>query len=599
VQRIIFEKLDSLRARILVGIFLIFFLAIGMVVYGVWTYQRDRLVELTGQRAIKLSDVIVAGLRSSMLQNDRMRTMQSINTILRVAGTSRISVLNTAGKIIMTSDPAFEGMLLDKEMHSACHDCHVPGSRPARTHVIDQDGEKFISTATVIRNEPACFGCHDESEKIIGILLVESSFNETTAMLKEMAQRIVLTGLFGLVIGFLLVNYIVTRFFTKPLVTLQQGFEQVGRGNFNYWVEVEGGGEIGYMADSFNVMSRAIGRFVKEIREKSEEVSAHYTIVDSLSQTIEKKVLKEVVTELLCRLLNAECATLALALENNPNLFEIVRVQKGDKRHYHSYYNITKGPLEQGALSREDLLAWTGGELRMTEYLEDTAKLLMPVWHEKIPIGLAGVVKPEGKTFRTAEMKITPVLAHHIALSFANARLYDMAITDGLTSLYTKRHFQKKINDFIDNFHSSKHGFCLLMLDLDHFKQVNDQYGHPAGDKVLMQFAETIRANIRHGDMAFRYGGEEFAVLLRSDAIEEAVRIAQRIRLETENNLYAIDDIPPFSQTVSIGIAGFPHHFSKAEEITSAADSALYEAKRGGRNQVVIYGDTDRPPGSY
>jgi diguanylate cyclase (GGDEF)-like protein len=571
------------------GIFCIFSLAMGMVLFGVYTYQRDRLLDLAGQQAIDLSEVIVAGLRSSMLQNDREQSIQSIKTIMQVAGTRLICILNSSGKIAQTSDPTLEGMALDREKHPSCRGCHQVGEKPARTIVQDQDGEQSIRTATVIRNEPACYGCHGKGQGIIGILLVESSFAETAGLLQNMAQRIALTGLFAVLFGALLLNSIVTRFFTRPLQALQQGFAEVGRGNFSYWVDVKGGGEIGYMADSFNVMSRAIGRYVGEIREKSEEVAAHYSIVDSLSQSIERKVLKEVVVDLLIRILHADCVTLALPVERYPNLFEIVKCQRRDRRHYHDYYDTGSGPLRLGALTREDLLKWRAGEYPAISYLRDEAKLLMPLGQDGMDIGVVSVVKPSGKIFRPAEKKIISALSHHISISFANAQLYQMAITDGLTTLYTKRYFEKKIQDAITRFHSSKRGFCMLILDLDYFKTVNDEYGHQVGDRVLVRVADLIRTNIRHSDMPFRYGGEEFVVLLHNDDLENAVRTAERIRLTVEKTALYSEGGTPLHKTVSIGIACFPHHFAKAEELVGAADRALYEAKRRGRNQVVVY----------
>ncbi|MHB8810452.1 MAG: sensor domain-containing diguanylate cyclase [Desulfobulbaceae bacterium] len=585
----IVDKLESLEFRILGGIFCILFLAVAMVLFGVYTYQRDRLLAMAVQQATSLSEVIVAGLRSSMLQNDRTRTMQDIETILRVAGNERISVLNPAGRIAMTTDPALAGKVLDRKTHPPCQGCHATENRPRRTAVQDLHGEKTITTVTAIRNEPVCHGCHGEGQGPIGFLLVESSLAETTALLRSMAQRIALTGLFAFFLGVLLLSAIVARFFITPLRKLQQGFSEVGRGNFAYWVEVQGGGEMGYMADSFNVMNRAIGRYVDEIRGKSEEIASHYTIVDSLSQSIERKVLKEVVVDLLVRLLHADCAALALTVESYPNLFEIVKSQRRDRRHYHAYFNTDSGQLNQCALTRDDLLKWQAGEYPAISYIRDEAKLLMPLSHEGLAIGVVSVVKASGETFRPLEKKIIPILSHHISLSFANAQLYHLAITDGLTTLYSKRYFEKKVQDAISRFHASKRGFCILLLDPDHFRAVNDEYGPSAGDKVLVRVADLIRISIRHGDMPFRYGGEEFMVLLHDDGLENAVRTAERIRLAVEKTALIIENIPPLHQTVSIGIACFPHHFSTVRELASAADLALNEAKRRGRNQVVVY----------
>lgn len=583
------EIFSYLRVRILGTIFFIFFLAIGMVLYGLWTYQRDKLVAMTSERTMHMSDIIVTGLRSSMLQNDRAESMRSIREMLQVADTSSISIINDTGKVVMTSDPELQGAVFGKMADPACIICHITGHALKRAvSFTDESGEKYITTVTPIKNEPSCHSCHDEEKKNIGILIVETSFAPTTAMLKELAQRIVLTGIFAFLIGVLLLNYIVTRFFTKPFEELEKGFEKVSNGDFSYWVEVKTGGEIGYMADLFNVMSKAIERFVAEIKEKTMEVSAHYTIVDHLSQTIEKKKLKDVVVDLLMNLLDAECVALALAVEKHRDIFEMVKVKRGDKRHYHRYYNMDSGELEMCALSTADLLAWREGEYPDFSYSDGNRKLLIPLEHENLSMGIISVEKEKNESFTLAEKKIVPALMHHIAVAFENAQLYDMAITDGMTTLYTKRHFQHKIQDYVMNYQVSKRGFCLMMLDLDHFKEVNDKYGHPTGDKVLTDIAGIIRSNTRHGDLPFRFGGEEFAVLIKGDDLEEAHRIAERVRTEVEKNVFSCQDIT-FSKTISIGMACFPLHFSSAEEIISAADSALYQAKNSGRNQVVVF----------
>lgn len=567
----------------------IFCLAMAMVLFGMYTSQRDKLLEQAGRQSKVLSEVIVAGLRSSMLQNDRDQCLQSIRSILFVAGAERISILNRAGSVVLTTDATLAGRELDRTGHFSCLRCHQKGMPPPQTLVRDRSGEMAIQTATVIRNEPACSGCHGEGREAIGILLVESSLAETTALLRSMAQRILLTGLFALFVGVLLLNFIVNRFLARPLQALQQGFVEVGRGNFSYWVESKGGGEIGCMVDSFNVMSRAIGRYVAAIRDRSEEVSAHYTVVDSLSRSIERKVLKEAVVDLLIRLFHADCVALALTVDRHPNLFEIIKGRRRDRRHYHGYYNTDSGPLDQCAITREELLRWVAGEYPASSFIRDEAKLLMPLNHEGMNIGMVSVVKPSGATFRPVEKKIIPALTHHISISFANALLYHLAITDRLTTLYSKQHFEKKIQDALIRFHTTRRGFCMLLLDLDHFKTVNDKHGHQVGDQVLVRVADLIRANIRHGDLPFRFGGEEFVVLIRDDDLENAVRTAERIRLAVERTPLGSDISPPLHRTVSIGIACFPHHFSTAEELVNAADQALYEAKSRGCNQVVIY----------
>lgn len=584
------DKLTSLKYKVLGGIFLVLFLAIGMVLYGVFTFQRDQIITMNSHNSMQTGLTIVAGLSSSMLQNDREESMKIIEDMLNTADLTRISVLNKEGKIIITSEESLAGMVLNKNSDATCLVCHESSATQRRsTAVIEDRDQSYIRTTIAIENKPACYGCHSKEKKIVGILFVDSSLEATNALLKEMSLRILLTAIATYLLGIILINFIVTRFFTKPLDALQAGFEKVGRGNFDYWVEVYCGGELSHMADSFNIMSRAIGRYIDEVKATNTEVSVLYSIVQKISLTIEKKKLKEIVGELLCEVLQVESVTIALPIEKNNHIFQLVTKRSDDKRAYHSHFNIESDDPVDCSLTREDLLRWNTHDLTSFGFSDDGSKLLLPLQLKNMRVALICATKPVGERFTHPQRKIIPVLAHHMTVSFANAQLYHMAITDELTTLYTKRHFHKEIRLFEEEYLVKEKGFCMMMIDLDHFKEVNDTYGHPVGDQVLAQIGSLLIANIRHGDVACRYGGEEFVVLLKGGDVNEAGDIAERIRKTVEECLFTIGTIPPFRKTISIGIACCPLHFCTVNEILTAADAALYKAKNRGRNQVVIY----------
>jgi diguanylate cyclase (GGDEF)-like protein len=125
----------------------------------------------------------------------------------------------------------------------------------------------------------------------------------------------------------------------------------------------------------------------------------------------------------------------------------------------------------------------------------------------------------------------------------------------------------------------------LLVLDVDHFKQVNDTYGHQTGDAVLREVSEALVANTKNYDVAARYGGDEFVVLLPGCSREDAMRVAERVR---NGIARAVGEAPV---TISAGVASVPDNASDAERLMAAADAALYDAKRAGRNRVVADGD--------
>lgn len=183
-------------------------------------------------------------------------------------------------------------------------------------------------------------------------------------------------------------------------------------------------------------------------------------------------------------------------------------------------------------------------------------------------------------------------------LAEANARLAQLAVTDGLTGLYNHRHFHERLTLEVERSQRSGLPLSLLMLDVDHFKQFNDTYGHPAGDEVLRQLARVLGDARRANDVVARYGGEEFAVILVDTAKFTAAKVAERVRERVIANDFS-DAAPRAGRlSVSIGVATFPDDGSDAEALVRAADTALYTAKRAGRNRVVLSSEglTVAPP---
>ncbi len=173
--------------------------------------------------------------------------------------------------------------------------------------------------------------------------------------------------------------------------------------------------------------------------------------------------------------------------------------------------------------------------------------------------------------------------ASHEEMEAANARLLALATTDGMTMLANHRAFQDRLRAAVGDAQVSGRPMTMLLADVDHFKQYNDSYGHPAGDEVLRIVARLLRENTRPGDCVARYGGEEFAVLLPDTDVATALEIAERLRASV--SMY---EFPCRRVTLSIGVA-----LPDADELCPAglvesADKALYGAKRAGRNRVLL-----------
>jgi diguanylate cyclase (GGDEF)-like protein len=162
--------------------------------------------------------------------------------------------------------------------------------------------------------------------------------------------------------------------------------------------------------------------------------------------------------------------------------------------------------------------------------------------------------------------------------------LSDLAYRDPLTGLYNRRSFDKKLTEEWKRRRRYKRQLSLIMIDIDHFKKVNDTHGHQKGDSVLKTVAAIINDNIRSSDFPCRYGGEEIAVILPESSLENAAVTAEKLRALVETQ---VKEIEGFTVTVSLGVSTYIESMTKPEAIIEAADRCLYIAKNSGRNKVV------------
>ncbi len=197
--------------------------------------------------------------------------------------------------------------------------------------------------------------------------------------------------------------------------------------------------------------------------------------------------------------------------------------------------------------------------------------------------------------FSESDANIARAFGNQAVLALENARLYEhakeQATTDAITGLPNHRALKEYLDAELDRAHRRTRSLCVLMLDIDHFKQYNDSFGHAAGDLALRSVASTLRSALRRGDYAARYAGEEFVAILPEAEAQMGVALGERVRQAIAAMHQGYNTSLPGRLTASVGIAAYPEHGTNADELLRAADHSMYLAKHGGRNQVRTAGE--------
>lgn len=216
--------------------------------------------------------------------------------------------------------------------------------------------------------------------------------------------------------------------------------------------------------------------------------------------------------------------------------------------------------------------------------------LSSPMFLGRKSIGIIRIESFRANAFSYDDLRILSVLSDIAALAIDRLRIFrkveDLAIKDSLTGLYLKGYFIDRVKQELSRASVNNQFLSIIMIDIDFFKSINDEYGHIVGDMVIKKLAHTLHAVVgASGGIVSRFGGEEFVILMQGASVEKALTVAEnlRLRVEAEPILFRRKKI---AYTISLGVAGFPTNAKYPQDLIQAADDALYEAKKQGRNKV-------------
>ena len=341
---------------------------------------------------------------------------------------------------------------------------------------------------------------------------------------------------------------------------------------------------------------RVLGRRSLFLNKNVIELSRLQEIHEDLNRSLDINQLLEQLAVRLGTIFSTEAIAFFLLLNGEPKI------------HFYSKLPVSEHYVEQ---CRERLLRGLDLEKEGTPALEShllvpdatqglfqlrdlRSVLALPLQGREGSIGRLGFFSSMSGSFGQSDENLATIIAGEIALALDRAnwmrRTEILSITDELTGLNNHRRFIQILDHEFARSTRYKTSLCLVMLDIDHFKLLNDTYGHPQGDRMLKELAKILMETTRESDMVSRYGGEEFAIVLPSTDLEGGEISAERIRTAVEAKSFPNPGMPPLNMTVSLGVAYYGgEEATTPQELIKKADIALYRAKEEGRNQTVIY----------
>jgi diguanylate cyclase (GGDEF)-like protein len=591
-------------------------LVLALTVLSALSFRRFSIY--TAERhARSVAETVKVGLTESMINGTIDKRQQFLARLSTVPGVQQVRVIRGPA-VVKQFGPGFahESAALNNSIEA------VLATGKDAFDIVEANGDPvFHAVIPYVANDqgvPNCLQCHAVSAgTVLGAVTIDISLAEVR---RQGIIAVVMVSMAILVAA--LVALALLRRMMNPLSetahAVQEVTSQAVGGNFGGRIRQRSTDEVGDIAGNINNLMEFLEREVTTIRTRVGQLMGHH-VSDGGNQLV---LTTEMVESLV------EASQFKQAIEEDQTKLDIYQRladmlrEKYDFQRF-SIYEVAASknrmtPIiidgEVGAACR-----WcdpqvtvdasfcrakrTGHEVNAVDYpglctmfrpaASGDTHICMPI----IQSGSAGcvvqvVVAPEEAALARLMMPFVAVYLREAGPVLEAKRLMEHlrenALRDAMTGLYNRRFLEEYVSALVGTSQRRKSAFSVLMLDLDFFKQVNDTHGHEAGDKVIKTLADILQRNVRSSDMAVRYGGEEFLLVLVDTGAEAALKVAEKIRAEVEATKVPLPG-GILQKTISIGVSEYPNDSDTFWQVVKFADVALYQAKASGRNRVLRF----------
>ena len=343
-------------------------------------------------------------------------------------------------------------------------------------------------------------------------------------------------------------------------------------------------------------MSQATGA---ETARQTQELHIFHDVAKALTSSLDLDSILQTIMEKMAEYFRPDTWSLLMVDEEKAELYFAIAIGPASEALKNVRLKVGEGIAGHVAKFGEKLIVPdVRKDRRFTKRIDDLTQMethsiiCVPLKSKLRVLGVIQLVNVEMKSFTHEEEFFLQALCDYAAIAIENARsvekIQELTITDDCTGLYNARHLYKTLEQEV--YRSSRFGyeFSVLFIDLDHFKQVNDTHGHLIGSKLLAEIGYLIKAQLRLIDFAFRYGGDEFVVLLPQTGKDSALVVAKRLRDSMRASAFCKDEGLNLNVRASMGLATFPHDAKTPHDIIRQADEMMYMVKNSTRDNIGI-----------